>query len=934
MIPTRYVLLFALSFFSLLSNATPPIDSTDLPIINYEKYRLKNGLEVILVEDHRLPLVAVNTWYHVGAGNEEPGRTGFAHLFEHMMFAGSKHVPRGVADSLLEGSGADSSNGSTSFDQTNYFETVPSNQLALDLWIHADRMGYLLDVLDQTALTNQKDVVRNERRQSYENRPYGIVEEALWHNLFPNTHPYHADVMGSHADIQAASLEDIKKFFKVYYRPNNATLVIVGDIDKAKTKRLVKKYYGSLQRGPIIEPYRVVAPVITAEKRVVVPDHVQLDRVIMGWHTPKIFTPGDAELSLAGQVLGGGKSSRLYRTLVYEKQIAQEVSAYQYSLQLGSVFFVDVTARPGHTAAEIEAAIDDELKKLRTTPIEANELERAQNSVETNMIAGLEKLGGVAELLNQYNHYTGNPGYFIEEIKAYRRLTPERIQQAVDQYLQPSARVVITGIPGQPNAGPDVPAATHAAPAGAGAETVNRAEPWRSHIPKAGKQRPLILPKGESFKLANGLTVIHHYKPGLPVVSAYLAFKSGSDANPIDKPGLAGFTADLLDEGTTTRSSAQIADEIARLGASLSTGASLDASAIELFSLKKNFVESLGIMADVALNPSFVNKEIERQRASRLGDLVQIRENASAIAATTSAAALYGFAHQYGYPVIGTESAIKAVSRTDLVAYWEHYYIPNNAALIVSGDITRDELTALAESLFGKWQARSLDANNRATKLETTAAKLVIVDKPGASQTALRVTTMGPNRNTPDFAALEVANAALGGLFTSRINTKLREEKGYTYGVHSDFRYRRTAGPFEIRTDVRTEVTGPAVEEIFAELRNLEKHPIKGPELQKARDSQLLSLPGAFETGLRIAHTLADTFIYDLGLDYYTRLPTELRRVDAKAVAAVVDKYLQPEQMIVIGVGDKEKIEPGLMKLKLQPVEYRDVEGKVVAPGR
>ncbi|MBA2690764.1 MAG: insulinase family protein, partial [Burkholderiales bacterium] len=444
--------LLAASFAAAAATLARP---ADVPKIPYQKHALKNGLEVILVEDRSLPLVAVNLWYHVGAANEAPGRTGFAHLFEHMMFAATKHLPRGMADNLLEAAGVSDSNGSTSFDRTNYYDTLPAHQLELALWIHSDRMGYLIEVLDQTALANQQDVVRNERRQRRENQPYGIVEEALWHNLFPVSHPYHAVIMGSHADIQAATLTDIKDFFKLYYRPNNATLTIVGDIDKGKTLALVEKYFGRFRAGDEVKPLAVPTPIVTAEKQVVIEDRVELQRVIMGWHTAKIYTPGDAELSLAGQILGGGKASRLYRSLVYEKQIAQDVSAAQDSLQLGSVFTVDVTARPGRSAREIEAAIDEELEKLRASPVEGEELERARNMIETSMIAGLQKVGGRADLLNHYNHYTGDPGYFARELAAYRRVTPADIQRVVNEQLKKAARVVIHGVPGTPNFGPE-----------------------------------------------------------------------------------------------------------------------------------------------------------------------------------------------------------------------------------------------------------------------------------------------------------------------------------------------------------------------------------------------------------------------------------------------------------------------------------------------
>jgi len=340
--------------------------------IKFEKYTLPNGLVVILSEDHRLPLVSTNIWYHVGPANELPGRTGFAHLFEHMMFEGSKHAPGNSHFRFLEAAGASDLNGTTDFDRTNYFETLPSNQLELALWLESDRMGYLPDKLDQANLTNQQDVVRNERRQSIENTPYGIVEEAVFHNIFPKGHPYYADVMGSHADIQAAKLEDVRNFFKLYYAPNNASLAIVGDFDSARAKQLVDKYFGPLRRGSPVPKIATVTPPITAERRIVVHDQVELPRVYMAWLTSPIFKPGDADADLASSILGGGKSSRLYKKLVYEKQIALDVSVSQNSLTLGSIFEIVVTARPGHTAAEMEKSIEEELaafeKAVRLPP--------------------------------------------------------------------------------------------------------------------------------------------------------------------------------------------------------------------------------------------------------------------------------------------------------------------------------------------------------------------------------------------------------------------------------------------------------------------------------------------------------------------------------------------------------------------------------------
>src|SRR5712691_8950124 len=513
-----------------------------VPKIKFEKYTLANGLDVILSEDHRLPMVAVNIWYHVGPANEAAGRTGFAHLFEHMMFEGSKHVPGNTHFRHLEAAGATDINGTTDFDRTNYFETLPSNQLELALWLESDRMGYLPDKLDQAGLTNQQDVVRNERRQSIENSPYGIVEEGVYHLLFPKTHPYHADVMGSHADIQAAKLEDVRNFFKLYYAPNNASLAIVGDFDPAQAKQWVEKYFGPLKRGAPVPKIAAVTPPITAERRAVIHDQVELPRVYEAWLTSPIFKPGDALADLSSNILGGGKSSRLYKKLVYEKQIALDVSAFQNSLVLGSVFEVVVTARPGHNAEEIEKAIEAELEAFRKDGPTSAELERARNGIETRIIQGLQRLGGfagIADRLNEYNHYLGTPDYLAQDLARYQNATVASIRAFAQEQLKPSARVVVYGIPGKPDLGPDVPTPkTLEKGKSTGGEAFNVEAAWRTNAPQAGPSPQLSLPVPDIFKLENGLTVVYNYRPGLPVVAVDLVFNTGSWANPIDKPGL------------------------------------------------------------------------------------------------------------------------------------------------------------------------------------------------------------------------------------------------------------------------------------------------------------------------------------------------------------------------------------------------------------
>lgn len=934
----RYCRLLALIL--MMTTFAPPTGAQSapppLPTVAFEKTTLPNGLQVILVEDRRLPIVAVNIWYHVGPANEAPGLTGFAHLFEHMMFAQTRHIPRGMADRLLEGAGATDSNGGTGYDQTSYYDTVPSNQLELALWVHADRMGYLLDVLDQKALTNQQDVVRNERRETVEDEPYGLVQEALAHALFPKGHPYYASIIGSHADIQNAKLDDVRQFFQRYYGPNNASIVIAGDIDKAKTRALVERYFGSFRRSPPVARPSVTTPPITSERRVLVRDRVELPRVYMGWLTPPAYQPGDTELAVAAEILGGGKSSRLYKKLVYERQIAQDVDASQNSQGLVSTFVIDVTARPGVEARALEAAIDAELAQLRDHGPSQREVERARNSLETALLSTVEKLGGdgLADQLNHYNQYTGDPGYLAKDVAQLRSITPADVQRAVRSYLRQQARAVVTGLPGKPVIDdPRVPPAPKAGKAAkpatvAAHDAINVPEPWRAQQPKAGPAPRFTLPQGESFKLPNGLTVIHHYKPGLPLVAAQLVVRSGSAENPADVPGLAGFTAQMLEEGTATRSAPGIADEIAQLGAFLDTGTGLDASMVSLLSLRANFAPALDIMADIVLRPAFPNAEVERQRADRIGELIQQRDDPESVAAVAAAGTLYGSGHPKGYGQLGTEPAIRAVTRDDLVDFWRRHYVPGNAALVVSGDIARGELKALVESRFAAW-ARAEVPDGGAEEPAGTPARLVLVDQPGAVQTALRVTSIGVARTTPDFPALQVLNAALGGMFSSRLNNNLRETKGYTYGISSWFRYDRTPGPFVVAGSVRRDATGASVREIFSEVNAMRDAPLPAAELDTARDAQVLSLPGAFETNADIGASMADIFIYGLPLDYYARLPAQLSAVTAAQVQAAARKYLAPERMKVVAVGDRKRILPQLQPLGLGTVEVRDSDGQL-----
>ena len=928
-------LLLAVSIAYSNAASTKATATTPLPQVKYEKYKLKNGLDVILYEDHRLPLVAVNIWYHVGPANERAGRTGFAHLFEHMMFEGSKHVGPKAHFRYLEAAGASDINGTTDFDRTNYFETLPSNQLELALWLESDRMGYLLGTLDREKLANQRDVVRNERRQSVENSPYGLVEEGLYHQLFPKDHPYYADVIGSHEDIENARLNDVREFFRQYYSPNNASLAITGDITPTKAKELVEKYFGSIPPGPPVPKIAAKPPVITSEKRTTVTDTVELPRVYMGWIAPPIFKPGYAESDLLAQLLGGGKSSRLYKSLVYEKQIAQDVTVTDQSLLLGSVFELVATCKPGVKPEDLEKAINDELAKLRADGPTQAELDRARNVIETKRIEGLQRLGGfggVADTLNMYNHYLGDPGYLAKDLEHYNRATVADLKRVANTELAPEKSAVVYGTPGK-KVIEDAPR-TKEEQEQESKQTSNVASPmpeqaWRDKAPQAGPPSSLKLPVASSFKLPNGLTVILAEQHKLPVVSSRLVVLTGSDANPIERPGLASFTAEMLPEGTGTRSAPQIADDAAQIGSAVATVSRPDYSAVGIGTLKQNVDAALGLLSDVALNPKFDPAEIERIRKQRETDVLQLHDEPVQLAVGVMLRTVYGPNSPYGYRELGTEDSNKIISRDEMLKFWQTGYAPGNSALVLSGDVTADEARALAEKYFGKWQGAT--SKHQPPTVDAKESRgIYIVDKPGSPQTFVLAGGLGVPRSSPDYVPLEVMNNALGGLFSSRINMNLREEHGYTYGGFSEFVYRRGSGIFFAGGGIRTDVTAPAVSEIFKELGRIRTAPLSPEELKFAKDSFSLSLAGRFETSQDTANTFSELFTYDLPLTYYADLPGQINAVTSDQIQRVATEHVHPDTAVVIAAGDRAKIEPELKKLDIGPVEVRDFEGNPV----
>ena len=912
-----------------------------LPEIQYETYTLPNGLKVITHEDHRLPLVAVDLWYHVGPLNEKAGRTGFAHLFEHMMFEGSEHVGEKAHIKYVESAGATDVNGTTSFDRTNYFETLPSNQLELGLWLESDRMGFLMEGLDREKLANQRDVVRNERRQG-EGAPYSAMREAIYHSLFPQSHPYYGNVIGSHADIEAARIADVRDFHQQFYTPNNASIAIAGDFNPAALKALLTKYFGPIPAGPKVKPVTAAntpTPAITAQKRVTVTDTVRLPALSIAWLTPPFLSADDPSTDSAIFALGQAKGSRLTQALVYKQQLAQSVSCYNQSLKLTGIAVCQITAKPGVKLEDLEAITWKEIARLQTEGPTAEEVEAAKAGNLTQTISGLQRLGGfggVADTLNELNQYTGDPGYLPKQVAAEEAVSVASAKAAAAKYLSRDAAVVVYCEPGKKvlNDVPRSPADTDAAVkiTNPYAPAFEEAQNWRKTPPKPGPTPTVHLPTPAMFTLANGLKVYVVEDHNLPVVSASVITRAGSENNPVGKGGLASLTSATLGEATTTLNLTQLAEAQERIGTRVSVGAGMDSSNAGMTVLTPHLNEGMGLLADVVQHPAFASEDLDRLKKQRLVRISQETDSVGAMAARVGPKLVYGD-QPYGASPTGTTASVNKLTRDDVTAFYAAHYAPSGAALVLVGDVNQAGAHKLAEDFFGKWTGTGAAAVEIPPAPKMQPTHVVIVDKPGAPQTALVAYGIGVAEGTADDPILEEMNYILGGSFGSRINMNLREVHGYTYGAYSNFSQYRAGGPFLAQSLVRTDVTGAAAKELMGELVKFPEAPPTDAELSAAKTSSIQSLPGTFETTAATAGAIGRIFVYNRPLDYYSTLPAKFESVTPVDVQTVAAKDFHPGEFILIAAGDRAKIEPQLKEANLGPVEVRDIDGNLVTGG-
>jgi zinc protease len=901
----------------LLAGALPAhAQDAAVPAIAFENYRLANGLEVILHVDRKLPVVHLNQWYHVGSKNERVGRSGFAHLFEHMMFQGSRHAP-GEYFSYVEKAGANlfegGVNGTTDWDRTNYFATVPSGNLENLLWLESDRLATLIDALTQEKLDNQRDVVKNERRQGQENQPYGRWIKLVFENLFPYRHPYANDVIGTHEDLTAATLDDVREFFRTYYTPNNLSLAVVGDFDPAEAKRLIEKYFGTIPAGPALDQPARAGAQLNGEKIVEVNDRVPQERTYFAWNTPAYFAPDDAELDLLSLILADGLDSRLQRALVYDRQLCSDVVATGAGTELTGVFLLWATARPGASLAEIERIVTDEIAKLAEEGPTSAELDRAKTKWEYQFVTGLERIGGFggkADKLNQYNTFLGSPDKFAQDVERHRNVTAASAGAAAARWLATPDRLLVRFHP----------------------ETAGRASDIaldRAQIPALGADRPFQAPAVESTRLDNGLEVFVVERHDLPKVAVTLVTRAGAANDPPGKEGLADFTAAALKRGTEKRSALEIEQHLGDLGTSLQGVGGRELASVSFEALTRSVPDALAIFADIVRNASFPAEEIEREKKIRLDALAQDAQDADAIAARVAFMLGFGRDHPYGRALRGLPASVESLTRSDLVAFHARYWKPGSSALIFAGDIKLEQATRLANEAFGSWPSGSAPAAVIDEARPVGPGKVYLIDRQDAAQTVVAQILPAPARKSADYHALYLADAVWGGGFGTRLNLNLREDKGYSYGVFSSPDLYSRAGVWRARGGVQTDKTKESVTEFVKELEGLAgAKPITAQELDDAKANRVRGYAQQFESLGSVAARIADLWGAGLPMSELQDEPDKLRATALDAVNGAAARYAAPHSATLLLVGDRGKIESGVRELELGEIVILDVEGR------
>ncbi|MCW8126401.1 M16 family metallopeptidase [Microbulbifer halophilus] len=874
--------------------------------IPFHKEKLDNGLTVIVHEDRKAPVVAINIWYKVGSKDEESGKTGFAHLFEHLMFNGSENYP-GEYFEPFQRSGATDMNGTTNNDRTNYFETVPTGALDMALWMESDRMGHFSGAITQEVLDEQRGVVKNEKRQG-ENAPYGKAFDTIASSTFPPFHPYSWTPIGSMEDLDNASVEDVKQWFADYYQPANAILVIAGDITVEEAMAKAREYFGDIPSSSAPSQLKNWELPDQVNKREEMFDQVPQTRIYKVWNVPAIGSEEEDALDLIASMLANRQNSLLYRRLVRDEQLATNVSAFYYGRQLAGQLMVIVDVKPGQPLEKVEKLLDEELRQFAKDGVTVEELRRIKQSEFASLVKGLEKIGGFggkSDILARSEFYYGDPGALIDGLQDYARITALQVQEVASRWLTENSYTLVI----RPRE--DFSAA---------AEGVDRSE-----LPAVDKSVELELPAQHEFTLDNGLRVVLAERHDTPVIFMNLQFHSGAAADG-DKPGLASVAARMLSEGAGELDGLQFSAREEELGASIGAGSGLDYNSITFSALKTQLEPSLDLFAQVITQPLFQQEDLARVKSNRLDAIAQEEAQPQGLALRSLPPLLFGKGHPYGAPLTGsgTVEGIEAITRDDLVNFHDKWVRPDNATLTVVGDVTQEELEPLLNSALADWEKPEEElARIPVPDVERPQeARVYLLDRPDAEQTYIMAGLVMPPWSREDAEAFDAMATIIAGKFTSRVNMNLREDKHWSYGARAVSLDTEGQRPYILFAPVQTDKTAPSIRELLKEYRDyLGDKPAREKELADYRDDEVLKQSARFQTKSQLLSSIAWQVEKGLSLEYVAEYPQRVAALTVGDVEASAEKYLAPQQFTWVIVGDLDEIQEDIEALDIGPVE-------------
>lgn len=880
--------------------------------INYKKFVLQNGLTLIVHEDHSVPVVGVNMWYHVGSRNEKRGKTGFAHLFEHFFFNGSENYPHGFREAM-DDLGANNRNGTTNTDRTNFFEDVPVSALERTLFLESDRMGFLGNYISKEMLERERGVVQNEKRQG-ENQPYGRVRMEVSAKMYPYSHPYSWSTIGYMEDLQAASLDDIKEWYRTYYGPNNAVISLAGDITPERALELVNKYFGAIPPGPPLPRLETWIPTLDRDIRDEMEDHVPQVRVYRSWHAAAWKDADTARLSLLSGVLAGSKSARLDKRLVYDKGLATNVSAYLNDAELGGTFNLVVTVKPGVDPLLVEREVDAIVAELLDKGPTAAELARVKTSTLADFSRSVERLGGMggrSDVLAESMTYGGTPEAYLDRLEQLAKTTPAEVKAAGVRWLR-AHHYTMTVRP--------------FAKLAAAKSIIDRKQ-----LPALGDAPDVKFPALQRAQLKNGLKVILVERHSAPIVNATLAIDAGAASDTGAKAGAAALTLDLLDKGTKTRDAFALSDALENLGANLSTGTGLDQSLVRLQATSANLTPSLAIMADAALNPSFPQDQFALQKGHRLAGIGQEKAQPNSLATRILPGLLYGQEHVYGKPASGYEASVAGITRDDLAQWHATWFKPGSATLVVAGDVTMDKLLPALEASFGKWAAGSAPAKEVNGTAAGAPRKIYLIDKPDAPQSTIVAAQLSLPYGQPEDLAIEPVMTNFGGIATSRLNRNLRLDKHWSYGTSARLAEVRGQRSFVTIAPVQTDKTIEAMREVRKEVQGVAgARPLVGAEYESIMRNMTSRLAGRFGTLNALEGAALATVNLGLPEDYWSTYSTRVKALTPEQLGQAAGKFVKPEEMTWLVIGDLRKVEAGIRSLGWGEVVVLDQDGKPI----